>query len=263
MAVEVRYVGTRGVDQWSELNYNERNLIENGFFNEFKLAMANLQANNAAGGSRARARSPTSARAPARTRCRSTSPTSTAARDAGNAAAYTAARHWTQHRAHAGSGAHQPAARRTRRPISTATSTRRANCRWRPACPRTSSSSTRMPTNVNVTDSGAFSDYHALQIELRRRLSHGLAFNAKLPVRARGRLGVPRVPLRPRDEPDRQRPPRDQGAVGLDDSGRPRRAVRQQHASDPERHRRRLAVQRRQPHPGAHGQLRQRAAGRA
>ena len=52
MAVEVRYVGTRGVDQWSELNYNERNLIENGFFNEFKLAMANLQANNAAGGAR-------------------------------------------------------------------------------------------------------------------------------------------------------------------------------------------------------------------
>src|SRR4030095_6628807 len=31
--------------------------------------------------------------------------------------------------------------------------------------------------NVNVTDSGAFSDYHALQIELRRRLSRGLSFN--------------------------------------------------------------------------------------
>ena len=53
MAVEARYVGTRGVNQWSTLNYNERNLIENGFFDEFKLAMANLQANNAAGGARA------------------------------------------------------------------------------------------------------------------------------------------------------------------------------------------------------------------
>jgi hypothetical protein len=31
---------------------------------------------------------------------------------------------------------------------------------------------------VNVTDSGAYSDYHALQFELRRRLSRGLAFNA-------------------------------------------------------------------------------------
>jgi hypothetical protein len=32
--------------------------------------------------------------------------------------------------------------------------------------------------DVNVTDSGAFSSYHALQLELRRRLSRGLAFNA-------------------------------------------------------------------------------------
>src|SRR5919197_1412005 len=48
-AMEIRYVGTRGVDQWSELNWNERNIIENGFFDEFKLAMANLKANNASG----------------------------------------------------------------------------------------------------------------------------------------------------------------------------------------------------------------------
>jgi hypothetical protein len=31
--------------------------------------------------------------------------------------------------------------------------------------------------DVNVTDSGAYSDYHALQIELRRRLSRGLSIN--------------------------------------------------------------------------------------
>ena len=31
--------------------------------------------------------------------------------------------------------------------------------------------------NVNVSDSGAFSDYHALQVELRRRLSRGLMIN--------------------------------------------------------------------------------------
>jgi hypothetical protein len=31
--------------------------------------------------------------------------------------------------------------------------------------------------SVEVTDSGAFSTYHALQIEVRRRLSHGLALN--------------------------------------------------------------------------------------
>ena len=53
MAVEMRYVGTRGMNQWSTLNYNERNVIENGFLDEFKLAMQNLQANNRAGGTRA------------------------------------------------------------------------------------------------------------------------------------------------------------------------------------------------------------------
>jgi hypothetical protein len=52
MAIEARYVGTRGVNQWSTLNYNERNL-ENGFYDEFKLAMNNLQSNNVAGGARA------------------------------------------------------------------------------------------------------------------------------------------------------------------------------------------------------------------
>ena len=58
MAVEVRYVGTRGQEQWrtfnggneiGSLNYNEFNIFENGFLNEFKQAQSNLQANIAAG----------------------------------------------------------------------------------------------------------------------------------------------------------------------------------------------------------------------
>jgi hypothetical protein len=58
MAVEVRYVGTRGKDQWrtlsggneiGSLNYNEFNIFENNFINEFKRAQANLAANIAAG----------------------------------------------------------------------------------------------------------------------------------------------------------------------------------------------------------------------
>ena len=39
---------------------------------------------------------------------------------------------------------------------------------------------------VTVTDSGAFSDYHALQIELRRRLSRGLMINASYQYAHRG-----------------------------------------------------------------------------
>lgn len=65
MAVEVRYVGTRGGDQWrtlnngnngnnqnpeiGSLNYNEFNIFGNHFIEEFRLAQANLQANIAAG----------------------------------------------------------------------------------------------------------------------------------------------------------------------------------------------------------------------
>ena len=47
--VEARYVGTRGVDLWRRYGLNEVNVIENGFLNEFRLAQANLLANQGAG----------------------------------------------------------------------------------------------------------------------------------------------------------------------------------------------------------------------
>ncbi len=62
MAVEIRYVGNRGDNEWQQLNYNcltsnnsgctairGENLVANGFMDEFKLAMRNLAANNASG----------------------------------------------------------------------------------------------------------------------------------------------------------------------------------------------------------------------
>jgi hypothetical protein len=49
MAVEVRYVGTRSRDNWEVLDYNEVNILENGFLNEFRAAQRNLAANIAAG----------------------------------------------------------------------------------------------------------------------------------------------------------------------------------------------------------------------
>jgi len=53
MSVEARYLGARSRDNWRTNDYNELNILENGFLDEFKLAMSNLQANNAAGGTRA------------------------------------------------------------------------------------------------------------------------------------------------------------------------------------------------------------------
>ncbi len=50
MAIEVRYVGTRNLQGWTEYNLNdvEQNIVENGLLDEFKLAQANLRANIAA-----------------------------------------------------------------------------------------------------------------------------------------------------------------------------------------------------------------------
>jgi hypothetical protein len=47
--VEARYVGTRNLAGQTTYNLNETNIVENGLLSEFKLAMANLQANIAAG----------------------------------------------------------------------------------------------------------------------------------------------------------------------------------------------------------------------
>ncbi|MBZ5499000.1 MAG: carboxypeptidase-like regulatory domain-containing protein [Acidobacteriia bacterium] len=47
MAVEVRYVATRNEQPWTQRNFNEQNIVENGMLDEFKLAMANLKANQA------------------------------------------------------------------------------------------------------------------------------------------------------------------------------------------------------------------------
>ncbi len=48
-SVSVRYVGTRYLQGFVDYNFNEINIVENGFLDEFKRAQANLQANIAAG----------------------------------------------------------------------------------------------------------------------------------------------------------------------------------------------------------------------
>ncbi|MCX6538875.1 MAG: TonB-dependent receptor [Acidobacteria bacterium] len=53
-SVEARFIHTASYATWtlgnlSNMNYNELNILDNGFFNEFKVAQANLQANITAG----------------------------------------------------------------------------------------------------------------------------------------------------------------------------------------------------------------------
>lgn len=48
-AIEVLYLGNRNQNAWTTENWNERNMVENGFIDEFQRARANLTANQAAG----------------------------------------------------------------------------------------------------------------------------------------------------------------------------------------------------------------------
>ena len=191
-ALEVRYLGTRGVNQWSTLNYNERNVIENGFLNEFKQAMANLRANNTAGG----ARSGSFAYFGQGT---GTNPLPiylaylNGSRDANNPAAYTGGAQTWSNSTLAGRLVFtnpNPNFVSATTPTASAATIRNANAAGdldNNLTFRNNALAAGLPATffvvnphadqVNVRDSGAFSIYHALQIELRRRLSHGFSLN--------------------------------------------------------------------------------------
>jgi hypothetical protein len=191
-AMEIRYLGTRGVNQWSTLNYNERNVIENGFLDEFKLAMNNLRANNAAGGSR----SGSFAYFGAGT---GTSPLPiylaylNGSRDASNPAAYTGGTQtWTNPTIAGRLVFTNPNPNFVSATTATASAATIRNSNAAGDLDnnltfRNNALAAGLPANffvvnpnadqVNIRDSGAFSTYHALQLELRRRLSRGLSLN--------------------------------------------------------------------------------------
>ena len=188
MAVEIRYVGNRGDNEWQSLNYNcltsnnsgctairGENLVANGFMDEFKLAMRNLAANNASGSRAAPDRSPTSARAPAPARCPSIWHTEWQPRRRQSGGLY-------QRREHLGECHHRRPPRRTEpEPERGGGRSRR-----QPHAPQPGAGARLRANffivnpdvaNANVTDSGQFSKYNALQLELRRRLSNGFSAN--------------------------------------------------------------------------------------
>jgi hypothetical protein len=178
-AVEIRYVGNRGSNQWSSTNYNTirtENLVANGFMDEFRLAMGNLKANNASGVS---GRVGSFAYFGAGT---GTVPLPiylayfSGRNDVTNPAAYTnASTTW----------ANSTIAGRLAAPNPNPTGA--AGDLDGNLARRNQAAALGYPANFfivnpavnqnNVTDSGAFSEYHAMQLELRRRLSHGLSAN--------------------------------------------------------------------------------------
>lgn len=177
MAFEVRYLGTRGDNQWSALNWNSirgENILANGFLDEFGVAMKNLQANNASG---------ISSRLGSFAYYGEGSGTSplpiylayfNGRADHANPSAYSGT-NWKNTTFAGRLTPGSPA------PLSAAgdldnNSSRRANA-LKAGYPANFFVPNPAVDDVNVTDSGAFSDYHALQIELRRRWSRGLSAN--------------------------------------------------------------------------------------
>jgi Carboxypeptidase regulatory-like domain len=176
MAVEARYVGTRGWNQWSTLNYNAirgESLINNHFLDEFRLGMANLLANNIAGGARAGSFAyfgPGTGTYPLPTYLAYLN----ASRDANNPSAYSGS-NWTN-TTFAGRFVQSAP-----NPVGSAgdldgNSGRRGNA-VNAGLPANFFVPNPDVSSSNVTDSGAYSDYHALQLELRRRLANGFSAN--------------------------------------------------------------------------------------
>lgn len=178
MAFEARYVGTWGVKQWSALSYNTirpERLLKSGFLDEFRLAMANLQANNTAGGSRLGSFAyfgPGTGTSPlpfylaylnGRT-------------DATNQVAYTGGNQtWTNTALASRLSIANPDPAGAARDLDS-TVARRANA-LAAGLPANFFVINPAVSSVNLMDNGLYSNYHALQLELRRRLSKGLSAN--------------------------------------------------------------------------------------
>ncbi len=179
MAVEARYVGTRGRDLWATVNYNEVNVIENGFLDEFRRAQSNLQANIAAGRGNtfAYTGAPGTSPLPIYVAYFSGVP----AGQAGDPAKYNSP-------LFASTNFINPLARNSPNPFTPASSST-ANGLFGTPERRANALTAGLPANfflvnpgmlggANVRTNIGSSHYDALQLELRRRLSRGLQMQA-------------------------------------------------------------------------------------
>ncbi|HEY0873418.1 MAG TPA: TonB-dependent receptor [Vicinamibacterales bacterium] len=172
MAVEVRYVGTRSRDLWQTRSYNETNIFENGWIDEFRLAQANLLANLDAGrGANFRYFGPGTGTSPL--------PITLAhfrgAVDPNNPANYTS-------NSFADSDYLDYLATFNPNPFDFAqdlygNATQRARALQAGLAENFWLANPDLLGGADLTTNNGATNYHALQIELRRRLSHGLQFN--------------------------------------------------------------------------------------
>ena len=172
-AIEIRYVGTRNREQWTTYNMNEVNIHENGFLAEFRNAQANLYANMAAGrGETFRYFGAGTGTVPLPIYLGHFSGRT----DAGNAGAYTSS-NWSNSTYVNPLSLHNP---------NVFTSANGLNGQ---ASFRTNAVAAGFARNffvanpdaldgAEVTGFGGYSSFNGLQLQFRRRLSHGLQWDA-------------------------------------------------------------------------------------
>ena len=183
MAIEARYVGTRSLQSWQTYNYNEINIVENGFLNEFRLAQQNLQAHVASGcsGTGANAcsfayRGPGTGTAPLPTFLAHFN----ARNDVNNVAAYSGA-NWTSATFQAFLASRNP---NPYGMVSTGTTglinndQRRANALTAGLPANFFLANPAYLGGAEVVGNGGYTKYNSLQLELRKRLSNGFSFNS-------------------------------------------------------------------------------------
>lgn len=178
-ALEVRYVGNRGLQNAETVDLNEINLLESRFMDEFKSAMANMQANIAAGrGNTFRYFGPGTGTNPLATILAYFSGVPTS--QAGDPSRYTST-------LFSSTTFLNSLAAQNPRPTGTTPNgfyqdltgdaTRRANA-IRAGLPANLFVVNPGLDDVEVIRNGGYSNYHSLVVELRRRLSSGLSLNS-------------------------------------------------------------------------------------
>lgn len=177
-ALEIRYVGTRNRDQWTTYNYNEPNILDNGFMQEFLNAQANLYANVASGfGTDFRYRGPGTGTVPLPIYLAYF----TGSAAATSSAAYTGT-NW------ANSNYVNPLSRLAPNPFTPAGTNANTSLTGN-ATFRSNAVLAGLPRNffyanpdalggANVTGNGGYTKYNGMQLQFRRRLSGGLQMDA-------------------------------------------------------------------------------------
>jgi hypothetical protein len=176
MALEVRYVGNKNLQGWTQRNINEQNLVENGFLDEFKLAMANLQSNLANGrGSSFKYFGPGTGTSPLPITLAHFS--GLPASQAGDATKYTSSNF-------SSSTYVNTLAKYNANPGSYASNL------WSSATQRSNATAAGLPSNLFVVNptvasggawistNGGYNRYNSMVVELRRRMSKGLLVQA-------------------------------------------------------------------------------------